>query len=350
MDGVLEQAVEKLLDWYGASARMLPWREEPTAYRVWVSEIMLQQTRVEAVKPYFRRFMEAFPTVEALANAEEEQVLKLWEGLGYYSRARNLHKAAQVVTERFHGEFPGTVKELLALPGVGDYTAGAVASIAFGVKAPAVDGNVLRVVSRLLCREDDVLSPAVKKRVTGEIAGVLPEGRAGEFNQALMELGEVVCVPGVPQCGECPLCTICEGRRQGMEASLPVKARKKPRKIEKRTVFVLVCGGRLALRRRPDEGLLAGLWELPAADGHLDVDGAREALRRWGLRADGLAELAPARHIFSHLEWHMAGWAGEVKDSCPGFFWASAEELRRDVALPSAFKAYRGEIAARLGA
>lgn len=333
----LERAVEPLLRWFDREARPLPWRDDPSPYRVWVSEVMLQQTRIEAVKPYFARFMEALPTVEALAQAEEEQVLKLWEGLGYYSRARNLHKAAKAVVENFHGQVPGTVKGLLTLPGVGAYTAGAVASIAFGEKAPAVDGNVLRVVSRLLCREDDVGSPAVKKRVESEILAILPEGRAGAFNQAIMELGEVVCVPGTPRCGDCPLEGLCEARQLGVEASLPVKGQKKPRRVEARTVFVLSCGERLALRKRPDSGLLAGMWELPSVQGHLGEAEARQILEQWGIAAVQLRRLEDSRHIFSHLEWQMWNWDVQAAQRAPGFVWATAAQLREEYALPSAF-------------
>ena len=350
MEDILGQAPGLLLAWYEKNARVLPWREDPRPYRVWVSEIMLQQTRVEAVKPYFQRFMEALPTVEALAEAPEEQVLKLWEGLGYYSRARNLHRAAKLVAERYGGEVPGTVKELLALPGVGSYTAGAVASIAFGVQAPAVDGNVLRVVSRLLCREEDILSPVVKKMTEQEIAAILPQGRAGDFNQAMMELGALICLPGGnPACKSCPLEGICRARALGVEGSLPVKAQKKPRRVEKRTVFLLVCGGRAALRQRDEKGLLAGLWELPAASGQLHEEEARQVLLGWGLKPGALRKLDNACHVFTHLEWHMTAWAGEAEAPCPGFFWASKEDLRRDITLPSAFKAYRAELFRLLG-
>ena len=350
MEDILAQVPERLLEWYGRSARVLPWRAEPTPYRVWVSEIMLQQTRVEAVKPYFNRFMEALPTVGALAAAPEEQVLKLWEGLGYYSRARNLQKAAKMVMGRFGGELPGTVKELLTLPGVGSYTAGAVASIAFGEAAPAVDGNVLRVVSRLLCREEDILAPAIKKKTEKELAAILPPGRAGDFNQAMMELGALICLPGAgPKCGDCPLEGACEARRLGVEGSLPVKSQKKARRVEERTVFLLTCQGRAALRRREDQGLLAGLWELPAAEGFLSQGEAQAVLAGWGLETGGLAPLPEAKHVFSHVEWHMRGWAGEARAMAPGFSWVTGEELGREITLPSAFKAYRGELEKRVG-
>jgi len=278
-------------------------------------------------------------------------VLKLWEGLGYYSRARNLQRAAQEAAARFGGELPGTVPELLSLPGIGPYTAGAIASIAFGAQAPAVDGNVLRVVSRLLCREEDVLSPAVKKRTERQLAAILPPGRAGDFNQAMMELGALVCLPGAAaKCAQCPLAALCEAHRLGVEASLPVKSPKRPRKIEDRTVFVLTCQGRAALRMRPAKGLLAGLWELPGKEGFFNEAEAQVLLGSWGLRPGRLEPLGEARHVFSHIEWHMTAWAASVEGPAPGFFWATEGQLRQEVALPSAFKAYREALEARLRA
>lgn len=225
---ILAQLPPRLLSWYAGSARVLPWREEPTPYRVWVSEIMLQQTRVEAVKPYYERFLNALPTVEALAQAPEELLLKLWEGLGYYNRVRNLQKGAQVVMERYGGKVPASFEELRSLPGVGDYTAGAVASIAFGIPVPAVDGNVLRVISRVLSRRDNILDPKVKRRVEEEIRAILPP-QVGDFNQSLMELGALICLPGgAPKCLLCPLREVCRGFAQGTAPELPVKTKPKP--------------------------------------------------------------------------------------------------------------------------
>ncbi len=333
----LAQAARALTSWYEKAARPLPWRDDPTPYRVWVSEIMLQQTRIEAVKPYFARFMAALPSVEALASAPEEQVLKLWEGLGYYSRARNLHRAAKLVAEELGGKLPSTAKGLLTLPGVGPYTAGAIASIAFGELSPAVDGNVLRVLSRLLCREEDITSPAAKKRAEEELSRVMEPGRGGALNEALMELGETLCIPGAPRCGACPLETLCLARARGMEGLLPIKKQKKPRRIEERTVFALTCGGRLALRMRPEKGLLAGLWELPSIEGFTGEDGAREALGDWGLLPLSLRRLEDTRHIFTHLEWHMQNWAAEVQAPAGGFTWVSPRQLREEFPLPSAF-------------
>ncbi len=347
---ILEKIPALLLRWYDGCARVLPWREDPAPYRVWVSEIMLQQTRVEAVKPYYERFLERLPTVKAVAEAPEEQLLKLWEGLGYYNRVRNLQKGAQQVMERFGGEVPADFQALRSLPGVGDYTAGAIASIAFGIPVPAVDGNVLRVVSRLLARREDILDAKVKKRVETEITGIIPKGRAGDFNQSLMELGAMVCLPnGAPKCGNCPLEAICLAHGAGIQGELPVKAPKKPRKAEKRTVFLLTCKGRLALNRRPEKGLLAGLWELPGVQGTLSAKEAEAVLKDWGLKPAGKPEQLPAaKHIFTHVEWRMTGWAFETAEPAPAFHWADARELSQELSLPSAFQAYFPEMEKRL--
>mgnify|MGYP002625073250 CR=1 FL=1 len=343
------EMAELLLAWYDRCARVLPWRSEVSPYRTWVSEIMLQQTRVDTVLPYFERFMAELPTVADLAACPEEKLLKLWEGLGYYSRVRNLQKAARVVMEQHGGGLPGSFEELRKLPGVGDYTAGAIGSIAFGLPLPAVDGNVLRVISRLTCREDDILDPKVKKRTEGEILAVQPRERPGDFNQALMDLGATVCLPnGAPLCGRCPWESICEAHRQGVEETLPVKAAKRPRKVEERTVFVLTCGGKLALCRRPEKGLLAGLWELPAAPGKLKKDQARQALEEWGMPGAKPEKLPGDTHIFTHVEWRMVAWAAEAPEELPGFTWATAEALEREIMLPSAFSAWREAVFARL--
>ena len=338
---ILAQLPPRLLSWYAGSARVLPWRDEPTPYRVWVSEIMLQQTRVEAVKPYYERFLNALPTVEALAQAPEELLLKLWEGLGYYNRVRNLQKGAQVVMERYGGKVPASFEELRSLPGVGDYTAGAVASIAFGIPVPAVDGNVLRVTSRVLSRRDNILDPKVKRRVEEEIRAILPP-QAGDFNQSLMELGALICLPGgAPKCLLCPLREVCRGFAQGTAPELPVKTKPKPRRREERTLFLLFSPqGRAALQKRPETGLLAGLWELPAGEGTLSRQEAEKWLFAQGLEWERLEPGPKARHIFSHVQWEMTSWVVRVRGEIPGFVWASGEQLRRDYALPSAFKAY----------
>lgn len=337
----LAAIVGPLLEWYGRNARSLPWREEPAPYRVWVSEIMLQQTRVEAVKPYFARFLTELPDVPALASAPEQQLMKLWEGLGYYSRARNLQKAARVMVEQYGGTLPADYDALLKLPGIGPYTAGAVASIAYGIPVPAVDGNVLRVVIRLTAGWEDIADPAVKRAVERRMAAILPKDRPGDFNQAMMELGATVCAPGgEPKCLVCPLNALCEGYRQGIARELPVKAKKKARRIEERTVFLLVCDGELAIRKRADSGLLAGLWELPSVEGKLNPEGAAETLQEWGAQPVSIREMPAAKHIFSHVEWHMTGYWVDLTERPEGFTWAGREMLQQEYALPSAFRAY----------
>lgn len=343
MPGRLTKALcAPLLDWFADHARVLPWRENRDPYRVWVSEIMLQQTRVEAVRGYFTRFMEAFPSVHALAAAPEEAYLKLWEGLGYYSRVRNLHKAAVRVCEEHGGIVPCDYDTLCTLPGIGDYTAGAVASIAGGQRVPAVDGNVLRVVSRLNADERPVTESKVKAELREQVAAILPED-PGAFNQALMELGALVCVPnGAPQCTNCPVLHLCAGAHTGIAARLPNKAPKKARTIAPRTVFVLRWQGKVALRRRPERGLLAKLWEFPGVDGTLSPADARAFFETHGMEVSQIRAMRPAKHIFTHVEWHMTGYYVDLATlpSDPSFVFVTPEELRAAYALPSAFRAF----------
>ncbi len=332
-----------LLAWYDRSARVLPWRSDPKPYRVWVSEIMLQQTRVEAVLPYFERFLAALPDVSALAAADEPKLMKLWQGLGYYSRARNLQKAARIIMERHDGRLPADWRALRELPGVGDYTAGAIASIAFGLPEPAVDGNVLRVLSRVLASGEDIALPKVKKRFTALVRAILPQDRPGDFNQALMDLGATVCLPnGAPLCKDCPLAGVCRANALGIAGTLPVRAAKKPKAIQLKTVFVIRCGGSTLLALRPPKGLLAGLWELPNADGWLDGAEAAALLATWGAEPSGLAPLPEAKHVFTHVEWRMRGFLVDAPCFSPPWqhAWADGAALHGRYAVPSAFKAY----------
>ena len=347
----LEQLPIPLLMWYRENARVLPWRTHPTPYRVWVSEIMLQQTRVAAVLDYYRRFLEAAPTVADLAALPEDALMKLWQGLGYYSRARNLQKAARQIMEQFSGVFPNTYEDIRSLAGVGDYTASAIASAAFGRREAAVDGNVLRVVMRLTDCRDDIADPKVKKAVRAQIQAVMPEAEADirVFNQATMELGATVCAPnGPPRCLECPAMAFCKGRLRGTAEDLPVKGAKKPRRVEEKTVFLLVRDGKIALRKRPGTGLLAGLWEFPNVEGALDEAAAGAAVSVWGLEPRRWESRLTAKHIFTHVEWHMTGYTLEVAGDGPAdFVWADAGALS-DRAVPSAFGRYYTEAAARL--
>ncbi len=340
---LLRESLAILCRWFETNGRPLPWREEPTPYRVWVSEIMLQQTRIEAVRGYFERFMAAFPTVEALAAAEEEQVLKLWEGLGYYSRARNLKRAAERVVSEYGGQLPQTAAELKKLPGVGDYTAGAIASIACGEAAPAVDGNVLRVLSRLLADGRDVLTPAVRRAFTEALQAVYPAGReAGLATQSLMELGETTCLPNTaPLCLLCPLAALCRARAEGEPERYPLRGPKKPRRLEERTVLLLSAGGRWAVSKRPDSGLLAGLWEFPTLAGHAEEAELRRFLAEQGGELMSLTPCGEAKHLFTHVEWRMRGWLARLAAPCGPWRWEAAETIIEDLALPSAFKAYK---------
>ena len=332
-----------LLAWYDRNKRDLPWRHTRDPYRIWVSEIMLQQTRVAAVLGYYARFLEAFPTVEALASAPEEHLMKLWEGLGYYSRARNLQKAARLVTER--GGFHETYDELLTLPGIGDYTDAAIASAAFARREAAVDGNVLRVVTRLTDDHSDVALPQTKKAIRSQVQNIFPEAKADTriFNQSLMELGATVCVPnGPPKCLLCPVRDLCLGRARGTAESLPVKSPKKSRRVEDKTVFLLLREGRAALRKRPASGLLAGLWEFPNVESALDEPAAAVAVRAWGLEPLAWKRRLTAKHIFSHVEWHMTGYALEVSGDGPeDFTWVDTLERH---AVPSAFSRFTEEV------
>lgn len=341
----LGKIVVPLLEWYRGHSRCLPWRMDKEAYHVWVSEIMLQQTRVEAVIPYYERFMKRFPSIESLAASEDEELYKLWEGLGYYTRVRNLKKAAQVICERYQGRFPEEYEQILALPGIGAYTAGAVSSIAFEQVRAAVDGNVLRVITRLTQDETDITDAKFRNRITQELEKIYPQSGRGDFTQSLMELGAVVCVPnGEPRCGECPLQFLCGANHSGTQLKYPVKAKKTARKVEHKTVLILICQDRTALRKREDKGILSGMWELPNIDGAL----GEEQIREWLLERSFVVNKiqAPAcdkrqlKHIFTHVEWHMTCWIVicENEGSDNSLTWVTAAQLDQEIALPSAFK------------
>ncbi len=335
---IIEQALPRIADWYALSRRVLPWREEPTPYRIWISEIMLQQTRIETVIPYYHRFLAELPDAAALAAVEEDRLLKLWEGLGYYSRARNLKRAAEIVMRDYGGELPHTAAQLRTLPGIGDYTAGAIASIACGEPEPAVDGNVLRVLSRLLENSGDILFPAVKKSVTALLREHYPRGEAAALTtEGLMELGETICIPnGSPKCELCPWRSLCRAHQNGTEEKFPVKAPPRPRRVEERTVLLLRWGNRWAIRQREKKGLLAGLWEFPNELGAV----TEEELRARFPQAERIDPCGSAKHVFTHVEWHMEGWLLDLRKPLPGLTWETAEEIRARYSIPTALKAY----------
>lgn len=354
---VLERIAEPLLAWYDKGHRELPWRKDKNPYRIWVSEIMLQQTRVEAVIPYFTRFMEVFPDVTALATADDDLLLKNWEGLGYYSRARNLKKAAGVIMEKYDGRMPNTWEALQALPGIGSYTAGAIASIAFNEAVPAVDGNVLRVLSRLRMDDEFITQMSVKKRVEKELLTVMPKDRPGDFNQALMELGATVCIPnGEPKCGECPWNELCLARANGCMGDYPKKEKKKGRKIEPKTVLILKHKEDVAIHKRPDKGLLAGLYELPNLEGHLSEEEVIGRLKDKGLLPIRIERLPDAVHVFSHKEWHMKAYAVRIDELLESgmnakeeYLFIHPKETEERYPIPSAFFAYAEYLNIKLG-
>ena len=333
-----------LLPWYERNRRALPWREDRDAYHIWVSEIMLQQTRVEAVKGYYARFLAELPTVQALAQCDDEKLHKLWEGLGYYSRVRNLKKAAQVIVSQHGGVFPQTYQELLALPGIGEYTAGAIGSIAFNLPTPAVDGNVLRVCARLTEDRSPIDLPETKKKVHAALAAIYPEN-AGDFTQALMELGATLCGPNwKPRCESCPCASLCLSHQRGTAETLPVKSPKKAKRQEERTVFIFSCDGCYALRKRPNRGLLAGLWEFPNVSGKLEVPLALETAVDMGVGPRNLLRQVERKHIFTHIQWNLRGYYLEVAEKPDCFQWFTGEEIRAQAALPTAFRQFWEEI------
>ena len=327
----------------------MPWREDASPYRVWVSEIMLQQTRVEAVKPYYERFMNALPTIAALASAQEEDLLKLWEGLGYYIRVRNLQKAARMVTERHGGEMPADYDALLALPGIGHYTAGAITSIAFCSRKPAVDGNVLRVLSRLRADERSISDEKVKKAVEAELEEAMPKDRPGDFNQAMMEIGACVCLPnGKPKCEACPLAELCAAHANGTEEAYPHKDAKKARTLEEKTVLLIRDEGKIALRKRPAKGLLAGMYEFPCLPGKVSQKDVVRFLRENGMKVLRIQPMGEAKHVFTHKEWHMLGFLIRVDElegkgfgeDVKDWIYVAPAETRERYPIPSAYEYY----------
>ena len=347
----MKETAKPLVEWFPKNKRDLPWRERMDAYRVWISEIMLQQTRVEAVKPYYERFLKALPDVRALAGVSEDRLLKLWEGLGYYNRARNLKYAACQIIEEYGGKFPETYEEIRSLKGIGSYTAGAISSFVYNIPKPAVDGNVLRVVSRITADDSDIAKAGTKSKIEKEIEEVIPRDAAGDFNQSLIELGAVVCLPnGEPRCGSCPVSHLCLAHEQGRETEFPVKKKAKKRRIENRTVLLFRDAQKTAIRKRPAKGLLAGMYEFPNREGRMTYDEVVGYGKSLGLTPVRIRKLGNAKHIFSHVEWHMTGYeilvdeleksmADENKEK-GNIIFAEIRQLQEEYPIPSAFEAY----------
>lgn len=337
------QLPELLLPWYRENQRPLPWREDRDAYHIWISEIMLQQTRVEAVKGYYARFLAELPNIQALAQCDDEKLHKLWEGLGYYNRVRNLKKAAQRILVQYGGHFPEDYGQILSLPGIGAYTAGAISSIAFDRPTPAVDGNVLRLCARLSGDTASVDLPETKKKVTEALTAIYP-AEAGTFTQALMELGATLCGPNwAPKCGECPCRDVCRGYAQGTAQSLPVRSPKKEKRQEDRTVFIFTCGAKYALHKRPGRGLLASLWEFPNVAGKLEATQAIAVAEEMGLHPVQLLRQKERKHIFTHIQWNMRGFYITVSAMHESLKWFTRTEIETDAALPTAFRQFLDE-------
>lgn len=336
--------IKSLLNWYDANARALPWRKDKDPYRVWLSEIMLQQTRVEAVIPYYERFLRELPDIAALAGAPQEKLMKLWQGLGYYRRARNMQLAAKTVTETLGGAMPATAEELKTLPGIGEYTAGAIASIAYGERVAAVDGNVIRVFARLLGILESPEETRTAAKIRQEVIKSLPDSRIGDYNQALMELGATVCLPnGGPLCDKCPLAAFCIAKENNLTSAIPKKSAKKERPVQRHTVLILDCGGRFALEKRGDNVLLASLWQFPLLPGACTLEDCKKALPF--LSDDNILSVSPApvhTHIFTHLTWDLCGYYIRLKElpSPTDYTWATEEEIGSYYSVPSAFRPY----------
>lgn len=341
----LHQMAEPLVTWYRENKRDLPWRDIQDPYRIWISEIMLQQTRVEAVKPFYTRFLKELPEVSDLATVEEDKLLKLWEGLGYYNRVRNMQKAAQQIMVEYGGQFPKDYETIRGLAGIGNYTAGAISSFAFGIPKPAVDGNVLRVISRITGSYDDIMKASTKTKVEEQLEAVIPHDAACDFNQGLIELGAIVCVPnGAPKCEACPLAQLCEANQKGLQDELPVKKKAKERRIEKRTVFVIQDGDYLAIQKRPAKGLLAGLYEFPNVEGHMTEEQVVAYCKKIGLAPLRIQKLESGKHIFSHVEWHMIGYrvrVDELEKACTeNMLFIHPEEIQKQYPIPAAFDCF----------
>lgn len=335
---IIDQLPQYLLPWFQKNARDLPWRRDRIPYHVWLSEIMLQQTRVEAVRGYYTRFLEVCPDIAALAACPPETLNKLWQGLGYYTRVRNLQKAAQIICRDYDGVFPQDMREICKLPGIGPYTAGAIASICFAQPEPAIDGNVLRVITRVLAEPTPIERPALRREMRQALAKAYPIGHCGDFTQSLMELGALVCLPnGAPLCAQCPLRHLCRACQTGQTSNYPVRAPKVARREEEKTVWILHCGDTYALEKRPASGLLAGLWQYPNISEPYSAQQAIAQASQWGVHPQQLEKKISRQHIFTHIVWKMTAYYIQCATMSPRFTWATAKQIQDEFALPTAF-------------
>lgn len=330
---------EKLLYFYDHSKRVLPWRNNKNPYYIWISEIMLQQTRVEAVIPYFNRFIESLPTVYDLANVEMDRLLKLWEGLGYYSRARNLQIAAKDIVENFNGLVPKTKKELESLKGIGPYTSGAILSIAYEKRVAAVDGNVLRVFSRYYGIKEDIKDVKTKKVIHQLVYDSLPTYRNGDYNQAIMELGATLCRPnGKPLCEECPIKEKCFAYNNELQSLIPFQSKKTKRKSERKTIIVMEYDNQFAVVKRPDHGLLASLYEFIVLDDEYSIEEISKQYK------GTITEIGDSKHLFTHKIWHMKGYHVLLEEIEEGYQFVSLEDILSKYSIPNAYKKYKNFI------
>ncbi len=339
-DFIYQQLPDMLLPWYKQNARTLPWRQDTEPYHIWISEIMLQQTRVEAVRTYYLRFLEQLPDIHALAEAPEDQLFKLWEGLGYYNRARNLQKAARIIETQYGGQFPNQYEDIRALPGIGPYTAGAIASICFNLPYAAVDGNVLRIITRMTENPASIDRVQTKTEIAAQLEKVYPKKDCGQFTQALMELGATVCTPKSPKCSDCPMKNFCRAYSHGTVLQYPIKQPKKDKRLEERTVFLLQCEDKYALTKSTDNGLLSGLWQLPNVLGKMDANQALHTADTFGVQPVELFKQMYRVHIFTHIKWQMTCYHILCSKQAAEFVWASLQEIRAAYALPTAFRMF----------
>lgn len=341
---IMKAMIPKVVTWYQENKRSLPWRKDKNPYTIWISEIMLQQTRSEAVKGYYARFLQEIPNIQALAEIQEERLLKLWEGLGYYNRAKNLQKAAKIMMEKYQGEMPKSYAELIRLPGIGEYTAGAIASIAYDEPVPAVDGNVMRVITRLLNWKIDILDPKTKKEIQKMLQPQMPK-EAGDFNEGMMELGEVICLPNSePLCEKCPLADICQARKNRTTKEVPIRKIKTKRRQVDVTVFLLQCQDKIAIRKRDKNGLLANLYELPNVERKLTKQEQMEWLKKHDLKEISIQKGKSRTHIFSHIEWNMQSYVIQVEAENAEFLWIPLTRIQEDYAIPTAFLPFLKEM------